>query len=83
MIYNLRYTGEEIIDGKSRVRLKSGSIYRIDFGWNFEDEINGFWIFYVYDEIGKYSGKSFGFEISIDNIESPRKYNLESLLRTE
>lgn len=81
IIYDIRYNGEDITDNIDQLRLKSGSVYKIDHGWDTGMEMNGHWIFYVYDEIGKHTNESFGFELEIKNIETLREYNLGSLLR--
>ena len=79
---HIKYKGCEICDEKGRVRLKSDTIYRLSHDWTHEQEINGHWIFYIYDEIGKNTNESFGFEIAMENIETLREYNLKSLLGT-
>ncbi len=83
MIFNIKYNGENVTDEMGRSRLISGSVYSIAYGWDISKEMNGWWIFYIYDEIGKYTNETFGFELEIKNIESLRDYNLESLLRTD
>jgi len=82
MIYHIKYKGDNVYDGVGQIRLKSDSFYRIDFGWSENLEMNGWWVFYIYDEIGKNTNESFGFELEIKNIESTRQYNLKMLLQS-
>lgn len=58
--------------------LTKNKIYKLAIAWEVNMEINGHWIFYIYDDIN--DGESRGFEIKISDIETIREHNLNIIL---
>lgn len=74
------YIGEDIIAPKDhsikRYRgkqlLKNNKIYKLKYDWDGKTNINGFWIFYIYDDLC--DGEYRGYEIKISDVSTIRNY---------
>ena len=58
--------------------LTKNKAYKLEKEWEFGTQINGYWVFYIYDDLE--DGTARGFEIEIKDIELIRNHNIDSIL---
>jgi hypothetical protein len=81
----IKYLGEDLVipenglpEYAGKIALYKDKVYKLEFDWDGKMDINGYWIFYIFDELG---GDSHGYEIKVNDIQLLRDYNISEILK--
>lgn len=81
----IKYIGDDLVLGPFTALYKD-KVYRLYYDWNGTDNINGYYIFHIYDDLPlkpeyyKEFEKVRGYELPIKDVISLRDSNLDLLL---
>ena len=75
---NIQYIGEDVYSSIGKRLLTKNKNYRLGFKWDGQSNLNGHWIFYIFDDLNDNDFR--GYEVKITDIQPLRDSNLSILL---
>lgn len=78
---SIQYIGEDVYGQNSftgKKLLTKNKRYKLAFKWDGQSSLNGYWIFYIFDDLNDNDFR--GYEVKITDIQPLRDSNLSMLL---